>query len=359
MNQINKTQQYFHTVHNEHSPSVAAIDLGTNSCRLLVARVNIAGLQPNYFRSKPKQKIWKVVDSLAKIVRLGEGLHEEQFLTHDAIERALEALSLCRQKLDYHHVKIVRAVATEACRRATNTPLLIERAKNELNLDVEVISASEEARLAINGCIAVINPNIPYALIFDIGGGSTEVAWISVGKEKSRRSFNQVNFNVIASISLPYGVVTLSQRYKNDLYTVDTFHHISKMITEELNMFFVCNGIDAFIQDNQVQLIGTSGTVTTLAAMVLNLKRYEKTAIDGSLFDVLDLEQASYDIFKMNTAERNAHPCIGNDRTDLVITGSAILKGIYDRCQISQLKVADRGVREGIILDLVKKVMKG
>lgn len=341
-----------------HTPAIAAIDLGTNSCRLLVARVNVAALQMTYFRARPRHDAWRVVDSLAKVVRLGEGLHIEPELTPDAIDRALEALSLCKNKIIHHNASYVRAVATEACRRATNGYVLVDRAKKELDLDIEIISAPEEARLAITGCAAVLNPNIPHALVFDIGGGSTELVWLSIGKEQSRKPGYPIAFNVLGSISLPYGVVTVSEAYGNHASSPQVCAELSAKIAAELDIFFECHGIDYVVREGNVQLVGTSGTVTTLGAMALDLKRYERTAVDGTMFAISDLDHVAETILKMSPKERFEHPCVGGGRTDLVIVGSAILKGIYDRTGVTHLKVADRGVREGLLVDLMRAVLR-
>lgn len=356
MNQSNR--KCFDSTFEAHTPAIAAIDLGTNSCRLLVARVNIAGLQTTYFRSRPRGDAWRVIDSFAKIVRLGEGLHNDLELSEEAMRRALDALVMCRSKLDHHNVTRIRAVATEACRRATNAQALVELAKAEARIDLEIISPAEEARLAINGCSAVLNPKIPYALIFDIGGGSTELAWVSIGREHSRRPGFPISYSVMGSISLPYGVVTVSEQYGSHTSNPRVCAELSAKISNELNIFFECHGIDSFVRDGQVQLIGTSGTVTTLAAMALNLKRYERSAVDGTLLDVQDLEKVAINIMDMNDKDRFSHPCVGGGRTDLVIVGAAILKGIYDRSNISHLKVADRGVREGVLVDLLRGVLR-
>lgn len=342
-----------------HTPAIAAIDLGTNSCRILVARVNIAALQMMYFRARPRQDSWRIVDSMAKIVRLGEGIHDGEELSDNAIDRALEALEICKQKIDTHNATYVRAVATEACRRATNTKILIDRAKKELDLDIDIISPSEEARLAITGCAAVLNPKVPYALVFDIGGGSTELAWISLGgRNQPKRPGYPVPFNVIASISLPYGVVTSSEEYGDKAFTIEACTELSEKVKEELNGFFACNDIDHYIKQGLVQLLGSSGTVTTVSAMALDLQRYERTAVDGASFLVSDLDQVTQRILDMTDKERFEHPCIGGGRTELVVVGSAILRGIYERTNVDVVRVADRGVREGILIDLMSEVLR-
>ena len=341
-----------------HNPAIASIDLGTNSCRLLVARVNIASVHTSYFRSRPKQNVWKIVDSFSKIVRLGEGLHDGKKLSDDAIDRAIEALKLCKEKIDIHNVVKMRAVATEACRQATNKDILIKRAKEEAGIDIEVISPAEEAQLAITGCAGVLDPKTPYALAFDIGGGSTELAWLSIDNEYPKKPGLNVSFSIMGSVSLPYGVVTVSEAYGNHASNPKVCEELSTKISSDLDIFFECNDIDYFIKNNEVQLVGTSGTSTTVAAMVLDLPRYDRAAIDGITIDIEDLDRVCNQILTMSEKERAGHPCIGTSSTDLIIIGSAILKGIYKRANIKKIKIADRGVREGLLIKLVKEVLK-
>ncbi|CAO5683314.1 MAG: Exopolyphosphatase 2 [Holosporales bacterium] len=350
-------KKYDHTF-EAHTPAIASIDLGTNSCRLLIARVNVAGLQTNYFRSRPRQDVWKIIDSVSRVVRLGEGLHTEIDLSNEAIDRAIEALSVCKSKIIQHNVLKMRAVATEACRRAKNAHILVERAKKELGIHLDIISGEEEARLAITGCAGVLNAKIPYAMVFDIGGGSTEVAWLAISKEYSRRPGYPVSFTVLGTISLPYGVVTISEAYGNHTSNPKVCDELSTKISNELDIFFECHAIDSFVRDNLVQVVGTSGTVTTLAAMALNLKRYERSVIDGAEISVEDLEVATSNLVQMTEKERMQHPCVGGGRTDLVVVGASILKGIYDRSKVPAIRVADRGVREGILVDLLKEILR-
>jgi exopolyphosphatase/guanosine-5'-triphosphate,3'-diphosphate pyrophosphatase len=341
-----------------HNPAIASIDLGTNSCRLLIARVNIASLNATYFRSRPRQNAWKIVDSLSRIVRLGEGLHDGNLLSEDAMNRAIEALKLCKEKIIHHNVLKIRAVATEACRRAHNKDVLIRRAKEEAGIDIEIISSTEEAQLAITGCAGVLDSKIPYALAFDIGGGSTELAWLSINKEHSKKPGYPVSFNIMGSISLPYGVVTVSEAYGNHASNPKVCEELSAKIEADLEVFFQCHDIDFYVKKGDVQLIGTSGTVTTFAAMVLNLSRYDRSSIDGATIDIVDLERVSNEILNMTEKEKHDHPCIGTSATDLIIVGSAILRGIYKRANVEKMRIADRGVREGLLVNLLKEILK-
>jgi exopolyphosphatase/pppGpp-phosphohydrolase len=205
---------------------------------LLIVRVNVAGLQKSYYRTRPSQNAWKIVDSMAKVVRLGEGLHKDDMLGDDAIDRAVEALSHAKEKLDNHNVYKLRAVATEACRRAQNVQVLIDRVRAEFGFEMEIISTAEEARLALTGCAALLDSNIPYGIVFDIGGGCTEVVWLKVIKEGYRRPGYPVPFEVIDSISLPYGVVTISETYGNFSSSDGIHADIREKVKSEVQAFF-------------------------------------------------------------------------------------------------------------------------
>lgn len=317
---------------------VAAIDLGTNSCRLLVAKINNSGFQ--------------VIDSFSRVVRLGESIEASNRLTDEAMDRAIEALKVCNDKVKSNKVLKLRAVTTEACRRAENTEDLIKRVQAELDLDMEVITSEEEARLALSGCSGVLNPKFPYAITFDIGGGSTEIMWLKL--QNNQEADGRPGVEVIDWLSLPFGVVTLSETYGSHITTSSIYHGIRKKILKTLQEFSIKNKISDLVTKNKVQMVGTSGTVTTLAAIKLGLQVYDRRRIDGITLRYKDIKNISKEIREMTPSDRVAHTCIGIGRSDLVVVGSAILEGIIDAWSIGRLSVADRGVREGILMDMVR-----
>ena len=320
---------------------LAAIDLGTTSCRLLVA--------------KPEHESFRVIDSFSRVVRLGEGVVHTDELQPEAIERAFEALKICHEKILSNHVTRIRAVTTEACRRAKNSDILLDRVKEELGITMEVISTSEEARLALSGCAAVLEPDKPYAIAFDIGGGSTEIMWLRLLPDVHSGMKGLPSIEVIDSISVPYGVVTLSERYRRQFNPQCTYHKVRRRVQSEVGEFVKRNNILSYINDGVVQMAGTSGTVTTLAAINLGLLRYDRRLIDGVYLPLSQIRRISRKILNMTYKARVRHPCIGPGRADLVTMGTAILEGICDCCPIEKLRVADRGVREGILIDLVRE----
>lgn len=323
-------------------PIIAAIDLGTNSCRLLVARI--------------EGQTFRVIDSFSRVVRLGEGIQATNLLTDEAIERTIEALKICQSKILQNNAEVIRAVTTEACRRAVNSDVLLQRVQDEIGINLEVITPNEEARLALSGCAGILNSRIPYAIAFDIGGGSTEVMWLHISEPRRlhRRRFPVIQ--VLDCISLPYGVVTLSDYFNSKERATAVYHDIRKEISTQLIEFSHKNGIYNHLEKRRVQMIGTSGTVTTLAAINMGLERYDRRLIDGVFLEVCDIHNICKSILDMSMEERSMHPCIGMGRSDLVIMGTAILEGICDTWPVQKLRVADRGVREGILMELLKQI---
>lgn len=308
---------------------LAALDLGTNNCRLLVAR--------------PHGDSFRVIDAFSRIVRLGQGLSGSGRLDDDAIRRTLDALAVCVAKMRRRRVTRFRAVATEACRQAGNGGAFLDRVVAETGLSLEVISAEEEAALALAGCRPLLDPNIPGALVFDIGGGSTEIAWQRTEPDGPR----------LAALSMPIGVVTLAERYGGDRIEPDGYEAMIDEVGDRLRGFEEAHGIAAAAAAGTVQMIGTSGTVTTLAGVHLSLPRYDRERVDGTFLKVGETLAIGRRLAGMGFAERAAHPCIGRDRADLVVAGCAILEAICRLWPVPRLRVADRGVREGILFGLM------
>ena len=345
------------SLESAYHPIVASIDLGTNSCRLLIVRVNIASFRKGPFSYQPKTKSWKVLESFGRTTRLGEKLHDTGKLSDEGIDRAMDVLSICRQKLDNYAVSHIRVVATEACRQASNTNVLVERAAKELNLNIEVITSEEEARLSLTGCASVLNPQIPYAVMFDIGGGSTECIWLELESHKKAKPGYPVPFQVIDSLSLPYGVINLSERVA-ELQPSQMFSAIRDSIKQVLEPFVRIHHIDELCKRGDVQLIGSSGTVTTLAAIKNGISKYERRFIDGMDIKVSELQSIVHDLMSLTPEEKTVHPYVGSGRENLVIVGASILQGICDATGLPDLRVADRGVREGIVSEVISSIYR-
>ncbi len=313
---------------------LAALDLGTNNCRLLIAR--------------PANDAFHVIDAFSRIVRLGQGITTTKTLSVAAMNRTLDALKVCADKMRRREVTLARVVATEACRRAENCGEFIERVSHETGLDLEIISNREEAELALTGCLPLFDPAIPDAIVFDIGGGSTELAWMRRDGDGERTA--------LEVMSMPIGVVTLNEKYGGDRFDAETYRAMVLECAAQLSAFDKAYGIVERVRSGEVQMLGTSGTVTTLAGLRLNLKRYIRDRVDGTSLDFSDIYKMTHDLAGMDFKGRAAQPCIGYERADLVVAGCAILEAICEQWPVGRLRVADRGVREGILFGLLDQL---
>ena len=314
----------------------AALDLGTNNCRLLVARGDAnAGAA------------FEVIDAFSRIVRLGEGLAMSGVLSEAAMARTIEALKICAAKVASHRVAAGRYIATEACRRAANCAEFTARVRREAGIALEIISTAEEARLVVAGCAPLLDRRIRFALVFDIGGGSTELVWLRWGADQAAPE-------IVDSLSLPHGVVTLSDRYGGREVSEATYAAMVEEISAAIRAVEERHAIGRHIASGEVQMLGSSGTVTTLAAVHLDLPRYNRRRVDGVVLSFEELRRASRLLAAQNHSARAAHPCIGAERADLVIAGCAILEAICRLWPVGRLRVADRGIREGILCGLMR-----
>ena len=311
----------------------AALDLGTNNCRLLIAR--------------PSGENFTVIDAFSRVVRLGEDLAMTGRLSDAAMDRALGALHVCAEKLRRRRVHLARSVATEACRRAANGEEFIERVRAETGIALDIISAQEEARLAVLGCHVLLEGGEGPAVIFDIGGGSTELVLIEPGENVPR---------ILDWQSVPWGVVSLTDtvgRSEGDsTERLARYAEMRRVVGESFAPFAERIASHALAPERN-RLLGTSGTVTTLASVHLELPQYDRRAIDGLILPASSMREVSGRLSAMSPDERRTLPCIGNDRADLVVAGCAILESILDIWPTERLGVADRGIREGILRSLM------
>ena len=313
----------------------AALDLGTNNCRLLVAR--------------PTGDGFRVVDAFSRIIRLGEGVSASRRLSEAAIERAIEALTICRNKMKNKGVTRARLIATEACRSAENGEDFRARVAQDVGLELEVIDRETEARLAATGCTPLIDPQADGVVLFDIGGGSSEL----VRLDRSQKSRGGPPPPQIRGwISLPHGVVTLAERHGGiDVSPRNLRGHGRRSV-----------GADGAVRAGStaatlrgIHLLGTSGTVTTIAGVHLNLKRYDRNRVDGCWMSEQEISAVIERLLAMNYEERVASPCIGAERADLVLAGCAILEAIRRAFPCPRLRVADRGLREGMLVQMMRE----
>jgi exopolyphosphatase / guanosine-5'-triphosphate,3'-diphosphate pyrophosphatase len=326
------------------SPVYGALDLGTNNCRLLVAR--------------PSRRGFFVIDAFSRIIRLGEGVHRTGRLSDAAMSRTIEALKICSDKMRRRGVSRSRLIATEACRIASNSGEFIERVRRETGLSIDIVSRETEARLAVSGCASLIDRNCDWALVFDIGGGSSELIWLDLTQldRPWRRSIYdrlEVQGCIAAWTSLPIGVVSLAERHGGRDVTAENYEAMVLDVMAAVKSFEAEHRFSRRIAGGGTHFLGTSGTVTTIAGIHLGLPAYERARVDGCWLGAGDARTVSDSLIAMSYAERVAQPCIGQERADLVLAGCAILEALLRVWPCERLRVADRGLREGILATLM------
>ncbi len=308
---------------------LAAVDVGSTNCRMTLARPGRGGG-------------FRPVQRFSRITRLGQGLETGGSLSETAMGRSVAALRRCAQLIDRRGAARVRAVATEACRRAINGTDFLERVYHETGLSLEVIPAEEEARLALAGCVGLLDPDCPRALVFDIGGGSSEIMWVGMeGRGRAR---------LLGVQSLPVGVISLTEHFP----CVGDYPQMVDYVSSFLGDIDAAFNVSCAVEKGCVQMLGTSGTVTTLAGVHLGLQRYDRQRVDGQVLDFGALDQAVRMLRTMGPNARRAHPCIGRHRADFVVAGCAIVDALCGVWPVGRLRVADRGVRDGLLRDLVR-----
>ncbi|XWN33812.1 MAG: Ppx/GppA phosphatase family protein [Devosia sp.] len=323
-----------------HPRRYAALDLGTNNCRLLIA--------------EPRGRSFRVVDGFSRIVRLGERLSLDGILSEPAMDRAVNALQICASKLSSSGVAGARTIATEACRSARNCETFTHRVLDETGLELEIVDRETEARLAVAGCAPLVDAGAEGVLLFDIGGGSSELVWLDLTSRYRLRGTALVRC-IRAWTSLPVGVVTIAERHGGRHVDAAAFE---AMVADVLQLL---EGVDKrgvlaqAVARGGVHLLGTSGTVTTLAGLFHGLKRYDRRAVDGTWLKDHQVDALISQLRAMSHEDRVANPCIGPDRADLVLAGCAILEAIRRRWPCKQLRVADRGLREGMLMELIER----
>ena len=320
-------------------PAYAALDLGTNNCRLLVA--------------VPNGPAFRVVDAFSRIVRLGEGIAHTGRLSDDAMDRAVDALKVCAGKLKNRNIKRFRLIATEACRVAENGETFINRVREEAGLELEIVDRETEARLAVAGCSTLVDRSADGAILFDIGGGSSELVWLDL--KSGKRAGGDLSKLIRTWTSLPVGVVNISERHGGVRVTPESFEGMVLEVMGMLDDFPEADALSQMVSEGRVHMLGTSGTVTTLAGVHLGLEFYDSRKADGIWMSSDEVSNMTQRLLDMSFEERENNACIGKDRADLVLAGCAILEAMRRKWPCSRLRVADRGLREGILYELMNK----
>lgn len=320
------------------SERFAAIDLGTNNCRLLIA--------------SPRGRGFRVFDAFSRIVRLGEGVSQNGALSEAAMERTIDALKICAEKIARRGVTRQRCIATQACRAASNGAEFLERVRAETGLVFEIIAPEEEARLAVSGCEELIDPAARAALIFDIGGGSTEISWMQSASSNSANGARAPRHEVVSWTSMPFGVVSLSEKFGGRDLSAEAYRSVVDFVRDEIAGVGDPAGLRAAFSAGDGHFLGTSGTVTSIAGVHLSLPRYRREAVDGIWLSKDEVRAVTERLRSMSFDERAGEPCIGHERADLVVCGCAILDALLIEWPATRIRVADRGLREGILAGL-------
>lgn len=339
-------QQAPATPRDESAPGVridkaqcyAALDLGTNNCRLLIA-------------TPARDGGFRIVEAFSRIVRLGEGLTHSGRLQPAAMERAVAALKVCAEKVRRRQVVRLRAVATQACRMADNGPEFIDRVERETGLKLTIITPDEEARLSVAGCANLLDPEAEAALVIDVGGGSTELSWVTLTPAGGGRAKPELK----AWLSIPRGVVTLSERFPEPPGDKTAWYRaMVDAVKADIAGFGAADPMHEVFRSGRAHLVGTSGAITSLAGLHLNLRRYERARVDGLWMTEAECRAAADRLLALEPSGRAAEPCIGRDRADLVLAGAAILQAVQELWPCQRVRVADRGLREGMLMALMK-----
>jgi exopolyphosphatase/guanosine-5'-triphosphate,3'-diphosphate pyrophosphatase len=320
--------------HDGKNATYAALDLGTNNCRLLIARPTADG--------------FRVVDAFSRIIRLGEGVAASRRISDAAITRAVEALMVCRDKMRARGVMRARLIATEACRAAENGEAFRNRIAEQADIELEIIDSATEARLAATGCTELFDPAASGVILFDIGGGSSEL--VRLGRPGAGRR-GPPKPDIVGWASLPIGVVTLAERYGGTVVSREIYDAMVEEVAALVEKFAAAypSSLDGF------HMLGTSGTVTTIAGVFLRLKRYDRRRVDGCWLSDDEISGVVAELMAMSFDERAANPCIGAERADLVLAGCAILDAIRRAFPCPRLRVADRGLREGMLVEMMRE----
>lgn len=330
------------------TPNYAALDLGTNNCRLLIAT--------------PAPHGFRVVEAYSRIVRLGEGLGASGRLSELAMERAMAALKVSAEKIRRRKAVRVKAIATQACRMAENGPEFVERVRQETGLKLEIITPREEAQLSVAGCVTLLDREADAALVVDVGGGSTELSWVDLkggGLDAHPRQFAAWKLPIKAWLSIPVGVVTLAEEFpEHGTDQHGWFRQMVESVKARIDGFKHAEPMREVFGLGRAHLVGTSGAITSLAGLHLGLERYDRARVDGLWLTRDDCEAAANRLLVLTPEQRAAEPCIGPDRADLVLAGAAILQAVQELWPCARVRVADRGLREGLLMSLMSERKK-
>ena len=332
----------------DEPPVFSALDLGTNNCRLLIAT--------------PSPRGFRILDAYSRIVRLGEGLSQTGRLGDAAMERAMAALAVCAAKIERRGVRRIRAVATQACRAAANGAGFIDSVERETGIRLTIITPREEAQLAVAGCLNLIDQSSRAALVLDVGGGSTEMSWLDLattGMDAAPRPLAHWRLPIKAWLSVPIGVVTLAEQFPEGEGGETWFRSMVEAMKVEISRFTHADEFRDVFVAGDAHIVGTSGAITSLAGLHLRLPKYDRAKVDGLWMTRDECDAVTRRLSALSVQERAAEPCIGPERADLVMAGAAILTAVQELWPCQRVRVADRGLSEGLLLSQMSSQRRG
>ena len=305
----------------------AGIDLGSNSCKIIICDENKKVL---------------CVDNIS--TRLAEGMYKNNRITNAAIDRCLKCFYEYRQLLDKYDVPSdnVRAITTAACRMAENGEDLIKKIYAESHIKVEIIDGKQEAELNLKGAIEHVLGKSKYVVVYDLGGGSTEVTLAE----------NSKNPKIISTISIPWGARNSSEAFDLVEYDEERADELRKEVDKCLDVFFV----DAKDYDkNDVVFVATSSTPLRLASMINKFGYYDRDKADGLVMNKENMDKSILGLFKAKRADLAKNPYIGDKRSYIFISAGIIFKQIYDRLGVDKITASLKSAKDGIVADLIER----
>ncbi len=304
---------------------LASIDLGTLTCRLLIADL-FRGCSPHPIHSD------------RRLLRLGEGVDQTRRLSGAAMDRVIQCLREWRPLIDACGVDAATAVATSAVRDAVNRDEFLDRIQREAGFEVEVITGDEEARRTLLGIRSGLPAGVTEILALDIGGGSTEFIFDLPGQAPMVRSID-------------LGVVRLCERLlHHDPPTDEEVERAREWVRSETKQ-----AVADMIRHQAATLVGTAGTFTTLAAMAQRLPAYEPARIQNYRLRLSDIQDLEYTLLSRKKADRVGLPGLEKNREEVIAAGAVIVRTVMESLRSDACLVSDLGLREGVLLDLAMR----
>lgn len=302
----------------------AAIDLGTNSCRLVIADEN---------------KNYVYADALSP--RLGEGMFPDMYFTPQAIERGVKCFYDFKQIMYKYNIISYRAIATASCRMAKNSQEFLDKVYQESLIKIDVIDGFEEARLNLKGALQHVCGKSKYVVVYDLGGGSTEITLAT----------NETDPKIIHTVSIPWGARNASEAFDMIEYCPEKAAKLEREIATYSQKFIK----DAKLDDcrDDICFVATSSTPLRFVCMINQFGKYDRDKADGIKMATADIDKQIAKIYTLSQPEMLANKYIGNKRSFIFTSACVIFKTIYDHLGIKEITASLKSAKDGIIDELV------